>query len=120
MYLRLFICVFLYGITCGAVAETAGTARTPLFSNERVSAWKTIIYPSGQQKLTLHRHEHDRVVVAFDNAKIKVVDNQGHTHYMTWIKGEAYYLKKDIPGETHTDENISNHPVTVCVIELKS
>jgi beta-alanine degradation protein BauB len=120
MYLRLLILVFLFSSTFGANAGTNVTQRIPYFSNAKVNVWKTIIYPSNQHKLLMHRHEYDRVAVAFDDGEFKVVDNVGRTHFVKLTQGQAYYWKKDAPGELHTDENLSHHPVRVCVVELKS
>lgn len=100
-------------------AEAAVTKRIPQFSNEKVTVWKSIIYPSKQQILKMHRHEHDRVLVSFDDGVLKVTNNKGEVHYLKLAKEKAYYLKKDIPGEVHTDENIGKHPIRVIVMELK-
>lgn len=101
-------------------ASPPSTNRTVQFSNDKVSAWETIIYPSENQALKMHRHEHDRVVVAFNNGLLKITNDKGKIHYLKLQKNKAYYLSKDIPDELHKDENMSSHPVKVLVIELKN
>lgn len=104
-------------ISCAAGQETK---RIPQFSNDRVTAWETIIYPSIGQQLKMHRHDNDRILVAFDAGTLKVTDNKGDTHYLVLSKDKAYFLTKDAVGEQHTDQNISHHPIKVLVIQLKS
>lgn len=101
-------------------ALTPSTTRIPSFSNDKVNVWKTVIYPSVNQALKMHRHEFNRVVVAFDSGELKIVNDKGQIHYLKLEKEKAYYLTKDIAGELHTDENLSHHPIRVMVIELKS
>lgn len=95
------------------------TARIPEFSNDKTRVWKTIIYPSQKQTLSMHRHDYDRVVVAFNKGTLKITNDRGEVHYLKLQKNTAYYLPKDPHDELHQDENISKHPITVMVIELK-
>ena len=89
------------------------------FSNNKVNVWKTIIYPNKNQILKMHRREYNRVVVALDTGTLKITNNKGKTHYLNLEKDHAYYLTRDTRDELHTDENISEHPIKVLVIELK-
>lgn len=114
---------FLIGIialysSCVSSTEVS-TQRISLLSNDRVSVWKTIIYPNKAQILKMHRHENDRVVVALDDGLLKVTNDKGKVHYLKFKKGMAYFLNKDVPNELHNDENLSGHQVKVIVIELK-
>lgn len=110
------ICVTSVGMTLAAPQQTA---RTPEFSNAEVNVWQTVIYPAKNQILKLHRHEFNRVLVAFDSGTLKITNDKGKTHLLTLAKDHAYYLQKDIPGELHMDENISQSPIKVMVIEIK-
>lgn len=101
-------------------ATPATTQRTMQFSNDKVSVWETLIYPSENQVLKMHRHEHDRVVVALTDGELKITNDKGKVHYLNLIKDKSYYLTKDSPNELHKDENISSHPIKVLVIELKN
>lgn len=96
------------------------TTRISQFSNDKVSVWETVIYPNANQVLKMHRHEHDRVVVALSNGLLKITNDKGKVHYLKLEKNKAYYLTKDVPNERHNDENMSSHPIKVLVIELKS
>lgn len=117
-----------YGYWIGIVfasCTTTASAQSPVshhvqqFENSRVNVWKTIIYPTIQQTISMHRHEYDRVVVALTSGTLKVKNDKGKVHYLHLKKDKAYYLSKDVPNELHSDQNVSNHPIKVIVIELK-
>lgn len=95
------------------------TKRIKQLSNNRVNIWKTIIYPNAQHSLPMHRHEYNRVLVALSKGVLKITNNKGEIHYLKLEKDKTYYLTKNIPNELHRDENVSHHPITVLVIELK-
>ena len=110
------IAFFMSGVL---FAETPVSKRIPQFSNDKVNVWKTIIYPSKQHILKMHRHEFDRVLVAFDDGILRITNDKGQSHDIKLEKEKAYYLKKDIPGELHTDENLGQTPIKVLVMEVK-
>jgi hypothetical protein len=56
------------------------TQRIEQFSNSNVTVWKTIIYPTVKQTLGMHRHEHDRVLVALTDGELKITNNKGAIH----------------------------------------
>lgn len=114
-YLKPALLLSCYLLMTNAQAQTQ---RIPLLNNEEVRVWKTIIYPNKEQILTPHRHDHNRVLIALDDGKLKITNNKGNSHYLVLKKEQAYYLAKDVPGELHTDENLSQHPIKVMVIEL--
>ncbi|CAM2746319.1 Uncharacterised protein [Legionella steigerwaltii] len=118
-YITSILCVIPFLASINSYADVKKSVRTPQLSNEKVSVWTTVIYPNKEQSLKMHRHEHDRVVVALDSGELKVVNNKGKEHFLKLEKDKAYYLKKDVPGELHTDENMGKHPIRVVVIELK-
>ncbi|MDP3561144.1 MAG: hypothetical protein Q8R83_03065 [Legionellaceae bacterium] len=113
-----FITVLIITIDL-SYAETRSTARISQFSNNRTNVWKTIIYPNSNQVLAMHRHDYDRVLVALSNGLLKVTNNKGKMHYLKLEKDKAYYLTKDPEHELHRDENITNYPIKVMIIELK-
>lgn len=106
-------------ISINSYADFKKTTRIPQFSNEEVNVWNTIIYPDAEQILKMHRHDHNRIVVAFNSGLLKITNNKGKVHYLKLEKDHAYYLAKDITNELHIDENISHHSIKVLVIELK-
>lgn len=118
-YMTLTLCILSFLTSINSYAEVKKTTRIPQLSNKEVSVWTTVIYPDKKQILKMHRHEHNRVIVALDNGLLKVVNNKGKIHFLKLQKDKAYYLSKDVPGELHTDENMSKHPIKVVVIELK-
>jgi len=114
--LTLLIALLLNGIN---IAAAESTTRTPQFSNDLVKVWKTVIYNKTNQALPMHRHENDRVVVALTDGLLKITNDKGKTHYLKLEKDKAYFLAKDPINELHNDENLSDHPISVMVIELK-
>jgi len=79
---RSVIVVSILSFVAGAGAMWAqqqqpGSRREPQFENAQVSVWKSIVMP--KQPLTLHRHEHGRVLVALTDGQLKVVDGAGKT-----------------------------------------
>jgi hypothetical protein len=121
MNMKKILCLFVTTMMIHNVfaADIAVTKRIPQFSNDKVNVWEAVIYPSAHQKLSMHRHDFNRVLVALDNGTLKIINDQGKVHYLKLLKDKAYYLTKDVPNETHSDENISKHPIRVVVIELK-
>ena len=104
-------------IACGQLAEESVTGRTPQFENEHVEVWKSVIVPN--QPLSMHRHDHPRVIIALKGGTLRVVNEAGESHDMTWETGSAYWLEADPPGELHGDVNEGTEPIEVIVVQLK-
>jgi hypothetical protein len=115
--LVIFTCTLGFSVSS---ATTLETTRTPQFSNKKVSVWETTIYPGLNQTLQMHRHEHDRVVVALTNGLLKITNDKGKIHYLRLSKNHAYFLAKDIGDELHNDMSMTSSPIKVMVIELKN
>jgi hypothetical protein len=81
-----------------------------------VRVWKSLIAPG--QPLTLHRHEHGRVIVALRGGTLKIVKESGDSRTVTWETGKAYWLDADPPGERHGDTNDGPDPIEVMVVEM--
>lgn len=116
--LNLFILSLVLFVTTLSYGQSPKTNRVTEFSNEKVNVWETTIYPGSSQTLKMHRHEHNRVLVAFDDGVLKIKNDKGKVHYLNLKKNKPYYLKKDVLGELHSDENTTNHAIKVLVIEL--
>lgn len=102
-----------------AQQQQGATRREPQFENDEVRVWKSIIMP--KQPLTMHRHEHARVLIALTGGELKVVDPKGRvldTYH--WESGKAYWLGKDPPGQRHADVNDTSRPIEVIVVELRN
>src|SRR5690242_7251251 len=95
------ILVFLMMFMSMAQAQTPLTQRIPQFDNDQVAVWETIVYPSQQHVLVMHRHDRNRVLVALSNGTLKITNDKNQVHYLKLIKDHAYFLTKDIPGEMH-------------------
>ncbi len=114
-----FYAIILLSLSMASHAQSLATKRILQLQNNQVTVWKTIIYPSTQHMLPMHRHEYNRVIVALTDGTLKIKTDKGIVHYLRLKKDSAYYLKKDVPNERHSDQNISGFPIKVMVIELK-
>ena len=100
--------------------QAQATQRIEQINNEKVTVWKTFIYPSAKQKLAMHRHDHPRVVVALTDGLFKITNDKGQSHNWKLEKNKAYYLSPDLANELHSDQNMTGHVIKVMVIELKN
>ena len=108
-------------LICSAYNSHAeNTRRISEFSNDSVNVWKTTILPHHQNRLTMHHHAFDRVLVALSSGTLKITEHSGEVRYLKLKKNQAYFVEKDAPNAFHQDENIGNRPIEVMVIELKA
>jgi hypothetical protein len=106
--------IFLSGIT---FAQTA-SYRVPMFENDEVKVWKTVIVPNSP--LSMHRHEHGRTIVVLKGGKLTIVQDTGEKKVVDWETGKAYWLDADPPGDKkHADVNETSETIEVMVIENK-
>jgi len=110
------------GILFGPAVLTAAaqhvTYRVPMFENDDVKVWKTIILPNSP--LSMHRHEHGRTIVVLKGGTVTIRQDTGEKKIMEWETGQAYWLDADPPGnKQHADVNETNDPIEVMVIENK-
>jgi beta-alanine degradation protein BauB len=94
----------------------AQTQRFPQFENEDVKVWKSVIAPNAP--LTLHRHDHPRVIIALAGGTMKIVQENGPTETHVWETGKAYWLPANPPNTQHADVNAGDQPIEVIVVEL--
>ena len=92
------------------------TERVPQFENEDVKVWKSVIY--AKQPLTMHRHDHPRVIVALKGGTLQIVDQSGTREQHVWETGKAYWLPANPPNSRHADVNTGDQPIEVVVVEL--
>ncbi len=104
-------------VACVEAADEVATGRTPQFENEHVEVWKSVIVPN--QPLSMHRHDNPRATIALKGGTLRVVNEAGESHDMTWETGSAYWLEADPPGELHGDVNEGTEPIEVIVVQLK-
>lgn len=113
---------FIVGLLLGGVAmrsqqHTAGTQRIVQFENDDVKVWKSVVVPNAP--LTMHRHEHGRVIIALQGGTMKIVEQSGASETYDWETGKAYWLPRNAPDTMHADVNAGNQPIEVMVVELK-
>ena len=118
--IALAVVCFAAGVgTAWAAQQQPQSRREPQFENAQVTVWKSIVMP--KQPLTLHRHEHGRVLVALTDGQLEVVDKNGKRHDTYKLKaGTALWLGVDPPGQLHADVNPGTKPVEVIVVQLKN
>lgn len=97
--------------------ELNPSRRVPQFENEEVKVWKTIVMPNGP--LSMHRHEHARVIIPIVGGSMKIVQQSGASQTHVWETGKAYYLTSDPANALHADVNAGDKPIEVMVVELK-
>ena len=93
------------------------TQRVPQFDNEDVKVWRSVIAPKAP--LTMHRHDHPRVIVALSGGTISIVEDNGKSEAHVWETGKAYWLPANAPNTMHADVNQGDQPIEVMVVELK-
>lgn len=116
-------CLLCFVAGAGAVwaqqQVQAKSRREPQLENANVSVWKSVVMP--KQPLTLHRHEHGRVLVALTDGRLNVVDKDGKVLGTYNLKaGKSLWLGADPPGQLHADVNPGSRPVEVIVVQLKN
>lgn len=63
------------------------TERFPQLENEDVKAWKSVVMP--KSPLTMHRHDHPRVIIALSGGTMKIVEQVGALEEHVWETGKA-------------------------------
>lgn len=108
---------FLGGLGLVRSQQAARTERIPQFENDDVKVWKSIVLPGAP--LTMHRHEHGRVIIALRGGTMKIVEQNGPAEPHVWETGKAYWLPANAPNTMHADLNAGDQPIEVMVVELK-
>jgi hypothetical protein len=93
------------------------TQRIAQFENEDVKVWKSVVVPNAP--LTMHRHEHGRVIIALRGGTMKIVEQGGASEQHVWESGKAYWLPANAPNTMHADVNAGDQPIEVMVVEMK-
>jgi hypothetical protein len=98
-------------------SQPAASTRTDQFQNDSVKVWRTTVLPDAP--LTLHRHDHPRIIVALTDGSMDLLDANGTHDLHVWQKDHAYWLPAMPPGAMHNDVNAGSKPIEVMVIELE-
>jgi len=109
--------VVLVGTVAVMRSQQAATQRYPQFENEDVKVWKSVVYPDAP--LTMHRHDHPRVIIALKGGTMKIVEKSGGSEDHAWETGHAYWLPANPPDTQHADVNAGKDPIEVMVVELE-
>ncbi len=92
-----------------AAVRSQQTQRFPQFENEDVKVWKSVVMP--KSPLTMHRHDHPRVIIALSGGTMKIVEQGGASEEHVWETGKAYWLPANPPGTMHADVNAGDKPI---------
>jgi beta-alanine degradation protein BauB len=112
------VVLMLFGVNAVSSRQSAPqTGREPQFENDDVRVWKSLIVPNAP--LTMHRHDHPRVIIALQGGAMNIVEQNGPTEKHVWETGKAYWLPANPPGTQHADVNAGAKPIEVIVVELK-
>src|SRR3954466_9902159 len=116
------LCISLTIFIGNAFAQTPNTQnvthRVPMFENDDVKVWKTIIMPNSP--LSMHRHEHGRTIVVLKGGTLTIQQDTGEKKKVEWETGKAYWLDADPAGDKkHADVNETNDTIEVMVVENK-
>jgi len=118
---RVALLIVIASVISAAAGAWAGqqqtTRRIPQFDNDEVRVWKSVIMP--KQPLSMHRHDHPRVIVALVGGRLKIVKQSGGSQTVDWETGKAYWLTSDPPDELHADVNETDKAIEVMVVELQ-
>lgn len=111
---------FVLGLLVGVGvmrSQQSGTQRIAQFENDDVKVWRSIVIPNAP--LTMHRHEHGRVIIPLRGGTMKIVEQSGASEAHVWDTGKAYWLPANAPGTMHADVDAGDQPIEVMVVELK-
>lgn len=113
------LCFALGAGAMWAQQQQGTSRREPQLENARVTVWKSTVMPN--QPLSLHRHDHGRVLVALTNGQLRVVDkNRKVLDTYNLQAGKSLWLAADPPGQLHADVNPGTRAVEVVVVQLKN
>ena len=116
-FLFLFSVILISSAIIPANAQNV-THRIPMFENDQVKVWKTIIIPNSP--LTMHRHEHGRTIVVLKGGTLTILQDTGEKQKLDWKTGQSYWLDADPKGnKQHADLNETNDTIEVMVVESK-
>jgi hypothetical protein len=101
-----------------ANSQPQAQQRIPQFENDDVRVWKATVMPNAP--LTMHTHDHPRVIIALSGGTMKVVNEDGTSETHRWDTGKAYWLPTTEGQKRHADSNQGDRPIEVMVVELKN
>jgi hypothetical protein len=115
----MFVLALLLGAFGPVRSQQGGvqTQRIPQFENEDVKVWKSVVVTNAP--LTMHRHDHGRVIIALRGGTMKIVEQNGSSEKHVWETGKAYWLPANAPNSMHADVNVGDQPIEVMVVEMK-
>jgi len=68
--------------------------------------------------LSLHRHEHPRVLIVLSSGTMNIVEQDGATERHVWETGKSLLVASELAYDA-ADVNAGDNPIEVVVVELK-
>jgi hypothetical protein len=116
-HLLVAVCAVFATVAILHSQQGSTTQRYPQFENEDVKVWRSVVYPNAP--LSMHRHDHPRVIIALKGGDMKIVESSGKSEDHPWETNHAYWLPANPPNTQHADVNAGNEPIEVMVVELE-
>lgn len=92
--------------------------RTPLFENEKVRVWRTVMKPG--EPLPVHQHAKPRVAIPLEDFKFKRVFASGKEQEVVFDFGQAYWEGTQPEHDPYEVQVESDGPgKEVIVVEIK-
>jgi quercetin dioxygenase-like cupin family protein len=104
-------------VGAAAHAHSQASGRFPLFENNQIKVWKSVIQPGAP--LAMHRHDHPRVLIILAGGTIDLVQQNGPTERHIWETGKAYWFEPTPPNTMHADVNAGSKPIELIAVELE-
>ena len=111
------VCLMVFLVVHSQSSAPTAAQRTPQFENDDVAVWKTVVPPNAP--LTMHTHQHPRVIIALTGGTMKVAYEDGTSETHDWETGKAYWLPASEGKKRHADVNLGSRPIEVMVVEVK-
>jgi hypothetical protein len=73
--------------------------RVPIFENDKVRVWRSVIAPD--DPLPAHSHDKPRVVIPLQDVHLKRVQNGSDTEDYSFLFRQAYWEPAEADGATH-------------------
>lgn len=94
--------------------------RVPLFENDKVRVWRSVISPD--DPLPAHNHDKPRVVIPLEDVHLKRVTKDGESEDYSFLYKQAYWepVENDEDAhEVHANTNMGSKSREVVVVEIK-
>jgi len=107
--------ILLGGLLCAISFTTLAADNPATIENEQARVLVVTSAPGA--KSALHEHKMNRVMIYLDAGKMTLTDTTGKVETLNFSAGQALWSPA---SGLHTSLNVSDHPVRIVEVELKS